>query len=182
MPASCLPQTPSHRRPSPLRFCQNNICGSSSLVFCLEMKGVCPGLQGVRMRSIYNVSVLSVWERGNKFSFRCAAVPKSCVPLLSFGHLQSHLLALLEKARRVKVWRSHSWGKGPPGYQTFNSFYPFALMMHLGNYKSKKSSLGTFPTKSWSDHLSTSSLLKLPPRHPFTLCHAHSGPTAGPCW
>lgn len=101
--------------------------------------------------------------------------PSPCVPLFSFRHLQSHLLGLLEKALRVKVWRSHSWGEGPPGYEILtDSFYPFAPMMHLGKYRSEKTSLGTFPTKPWSDHLSTSPLLKLPPRHFFTLCHAHS--------
>lgn len=55
-----------------------------------------------------------------------------------------------------------------------DSFYAFAHMMHLGNYRSERTSLGTFPTKPWSDDLSTSPLLKLPPHHFFTLCHAHS--------
>ena len=47
-------------------------------------------------------------------------------------------------------------------------------MMHLGNYRSEKTSLGTFPTKSWSNHLSTSPLLKLPPRHSHSLSRALS--------
>lgn len=53
------------------------------------------------MRSIYNVSVLSVWERGNKFSFRCAAVPKSMCSTVEF--------------RALAVTPSSTVGEGPEG-------------------------------------------------------------------
>lgn len=108
--------------------------------------------------------------------------PSPCVPLLSSRHLRSHLVALLEKAQRVKVWRSHSWGKGPPGYQTFNSFYPFAPMMHLGNYKSKKHLWGPFqpnPGLTICPHLPCSSshpvTLSLSLTHTQPLLQAHAG-------
>lgn len=88
--AAC-PRHSGPRRPSP-----SNIWGhfislrASLLVFCLEMKWVCPGPPGRRRRALQGVCPLSL-QRGNKSSFRSPAVPKSMCSLLSLQHLWSHL-------------------------------------------------------------------------------------------
>lgn len=62
-PASCQVQTLNPGGPALLWLCQNiwgnsHSLGASSLVFCLEMKGFYPVPLGVRMRRVYNMSVL----------------------------------------------------------------------------------------------------------------------------
>lgn len=73
--AAC-PRHSGPRRPSP-----SNIWGhfsslrASLLVFCLEMKWVCPGPPGRRREALQGVCPLSL-QRGNKSSFRSPACPQ----------------------------------------------------------------------------------------------------------
>lgn len=50
------------------------------------------------------MSVLSVWKEAINSASDLLLSPSPCVPLLSFRHFRSHLLAPLEKARWGKVW------------------------------------------------------------------------------
>lgn len=69
---------------------------------------------------MYNVSVLSVWERGDKCSFRSAADPKCLCSAAEVPALAVTPSSTVGEGPEGEAVEGTFLGRGSPGYQTFN--------------------------------------------------------------